>query len=324
MRDAGALGESCARLAQKLLAYARAQVRYAESFDRGTKRPRQPSPPRGTCTPRRSGGSPDARLVDIGPRRLPAGFAHATPPLRRDAALARRLAAAGRSFRGTAGIWVHDLRTGRFAGWNAETRFPAASTVKLAPLVAALAEGDPLRSPLFYDMAQLARWSSNLAANRIVHALGLPAVERALQRLGMTRSTYPGLYRAGTAAGPPGGYIRVTTPRDLGRALLRLHGAALGRRWALRLTELTRRQAQIGVRLLLGAERRGDGAGLVRPWLGSTPVAQKNGWISDARLTAAIVYRSRGPVIVVVVAYRPEVTLREAQALGRRVVAAVP
>jgi hypothetical protein len=52
-------------------------------------------------------------------------------------------------------------------------------------------------------------------------------------------------------------------------------------------------------------------------------VAEKNGWLSDTRLTAAIVYGSRGPVIVVVAAYRPGLKAPEARRLGRDTLRAV-
>ena len=51
-----------------------------------------------------------------------------------DPGLAARLGALAASFPGDAGIWVHELRTGRTAGWNDDARFPAASTVKLGVL----------------------------------------------------------------------------------------------------------------------------------------------------------------------------------------------
>jgi beta-lactamase class A len=249
---------------------------------------------------------------------LPSGTAVARLP-RHDAALAARLARAAASFRGHAGVWVHDLRTGRAAGVNEDALVPAASTVKLAPLLAGLRAGDAYA----YDVRQLGAWSSNLAANRIAARLGLAAIARALRDLGMTRSTYPGLYRAGTARGP-GGHVRVTTPRDLGRALLRLHAAALGHRWALRETRLTRRLAAAALATLRGSRPVGENRGLLRPALPpGTPLAEKNGWISDARLTAAIVYARRGPAIVVVAAFgEAGVSEAEGIALGRRVLAA--
>ncbi len=49
--------------------------------------------------------------------------------------------------------------TGRAAGWNSDARFPAASTVKVALLAAALRaiEVSPERSPHWYDLRQLSR-----------------------------------------------------------------------------------------------------------------------------------------------------------------------
>ena len=47
------------------------------------------------------------------------------------------------------------------------------------------------------------------------------------------------------------------------------------------------------------------------------PVAQKNGWLSNARGTAAIVYEPTGPVILVALASSPNgLSLVRAQRLG--------
>ena len=169
----------------------------------------------------------------------------------------------------------------------------------------------PERSPRWYDLQQIGAWSSNLAANRLAARVGDAAVADGLRRLGMASSTYPGAYRAGTAAGgdapkpPAHGHTRVTTARDLGRALYRLQAAALGNRAALRATALTRHQARLGLWVLLDPERLGDNLGLLRPSLGRAHVVEKNGWLSDTRITAAILYRSGRATIVVVEAYRP-------------------
>ncbi len=121
-------------------------------------------------------------------------------PRRPDATLARRLAAAAASANGAVGIWVHDLSTGRYAGYEPETRFAAASTVKLGALVAGLRASPQVeRSRWWYDVRQIGFWSSNLAANRLLSKLGYGAVTDGLRRLGMTSSTYPGPYRATTA-----------------------------------------------------------------------------------------------------------------------------
>jgi hypothetical protein len=244
-------------------------------------------------------------------------------PRRPDATLARRLAVAAARFDGAAGIWVHELATGRYAGFQADTRFAAASTVKLGALVAGLrASPQPERSPWWYDARQIGYWSSNLAANRIAARVGYASVGAALRGLGMTSSTYPGPYRATTALRPPGPHTRVTTARDLGRALFRLHAGAHGSSRALAQVGLSRRQAVAALRILASAQPVGDNAGLLRPWLRAAELAEKNGWLSDQRTTAAIVYRNGRATIVVVELFRPGVTHAEAKRVGREVLEA--
>jgi beta-lactamase class A len=256
---------------------------------------------------------------------------HAEEPAqapRVDARLARRLAAAIRGFDGAAAAWVHDLRTGRAAGSGETTRFPAASTVKLGVLVAALDRFGPRpeRSPAAHDLAALTGWSSNLAANRLLRLLGgdderrgVAAVEERLRRLGAAASTYPGAYRAGTGRSlTPPATGRVTTARDLGRVLTTLHSAAAGSRAAGRLAGLTRHEARVGLGLLLASERAGDNAGI----LGLTPglpAAQKHGWTSSTRHSAALVYAPTGPVVVVALTYRPEADPAASRRFGKTV-----
>ena len=139
----------------------------------------------------------------------------------------------------------------------------------------------------------------------------------------MWSSTYPGDYRAGSSVGdapdpPPQAHWRVTTAHDLGRALWRLQAGAFGNRYAQSLTGLTRHESESAIRLLLSADPRGENIGLIRPYLLGTPIAQKNGWISDTRDTAALVYFRNGPWIAVVVTYKPNMKPSTAQALGRR------
>jgi len=283
------------------VARARAQVRAAESYDT------------------RPGGWHLSREL---PRFVPPAIARGERT--RDPRLTRELARLGSSYRGWVAFWVHDLRTGSSAGWNSDARFPAASTVKLGVLAAALRTNGP-HSPLWYDLRQLTGWSSNLAANRLTRKLGgEPAVEAALRRLGARASTYPGPYRAGTAVAwdapkpPPQQHWRVTTAHDLGRVLYAFQAAAAGNRYVQRQTGLSRDRARLAIGLLSTGWGRGDHAGLIRPFT-RAPVARKEGWISDTRATAAIVY-GRDPKIVVVLVYRPKVTLAEARVLGRRVI----
>jgi beta-lactamase class A len=241
-----------------------------------------------------------------------------------DGRLQRALGALGRSFDGYAAVYTEDLRTGRAAGWNADARFPAASTVKLGVLAAALARwhGHTALS-IDEELRALTGWSSNLAANRLVRLLGngseeagVARVQDALLRLGATHSSYPRPYRVGTGVDdqPPLLHDRVTTARDLGRILFALARAAAGRTRA----GLDEETARYALGLLLTSERSGPNTGLLG-LPAATPVAQKNGWITDVRDTAAIVYGPSGPRIVVVLTYKPGLDARRAAVFGRRV-----
>jgi hypothetical protein len=259
----------------------------------------------------RADGAPRGRHARV--PAFPPSWTQAHAAGRRDGLLSARLAAIGSRFGGTSAIWVHDLRTGRVAAWNADALVPAASSVKLAALAAAL---HSRRADLRYDAEQLAEWSSNLAANRIVELLGYARISRAMRALGMWHSTYPGPYRVGTGIGTV--HTRVTTAHDLGRALFALHTAA-----RVRGSFLTRGQARLALDLLRRSLPYGDNQGLLRPWLHGVAVAEKNGWTSDTRITAAVVYRAEGPLIVVVASYRPALKRYAARALGRDVLRAL-
>jgi beta-lactamase class A len=334
--EAYARRRGCAGSLGQALILGRGLVRWAEGYDR--LEPRLEGAGRRqavVAAPRALGRCrPADRVVTYGRRssRLPAlpRLVRAAPVGATDTAVAARLAAFGRAFPGFAAIWTHDLRTGRVAGWNTDARFPAASTVKLGVLLAVAARlRHPERSPLDYDLRAMTSWSSNLAANRLVERFGAGAAQDALRRAGAWRSTYPHGYRVGTARAdverqPPFVSGRVTTARDLGRLLYVLHAGALGNRRALAATRLDADRSQYALRLLLESELRGANIGLVRPFVAaSIPVAQKNGWLHDARHTAAIVYGPSGPRIVVVLTYAPNLRPETALRLGREVVNAI-
>jgi hypothetical protein len=213
-----------------------------------------------------------------------------------DAGLSRRLAALAPRFDGISGVWTHDMTTGRWAAWNADARFPAASLVKLAVAVAT-----PWAPESAYDVRAMLRWSSNLAANRLYREVGQQAVDAALRRMGALHSTYTGTYRVGTGRTiePPRISARVTTARDVGQMLFWL-GANRGDV----LTELEH------------SEQFRDNVGILRP---RDPAAQKHGWFSVVRHSAAIVYSKKGPRIVVVLTYAPGLTLAKAQRYGAQV-----
>jgi hypothetical protein len=105
--------------------------------------------------------------------------------------------------------------------------------------------------------------------------------------------------------------------------LVSLTSAAAGDRAAVAATGLTVHQARLAIGWLAASQQRGDNASLVAGGAPpGAPIAQKNGWIRAARLTAAIVYRPGGPAIVTLATDDDRgVRLAEAQALGARVAA---
>jgi hypothetical protein len=269
---------------------------------------------------------------------LPRGSRRARRPHGHDRRLAARLASLGARYDGWTGIWTHDLATGRTAGWNADASFPAASLVKLGVLVAALDRfgAEPRNATVAGDIRELAVRSSNLASNRLVVALGgseragAQIVEATLHRLGAVSSTFTGFYRIDSAVRsdaprpPPFLAYRRTTASDIGRVLFELHAAAAGNRLALRRARLSLHEARVAVGLLLGSDPGGENVGLFGRLLGpALPAAQKHGWTTSLRHSAAIVYTVRGPVIVVVLTYRPTIRPLASRSLAERVLRAV-
>jgi hypothetical protein len=255
----------------------------------------------------------------------------------RDARLSARLAALGNGFGGWSAFWVHDLRTGRTAGWNADALFPAASLVKLGVLVVALDRwgASPRDRGVAQEVRDLVVWSSTKAANHLTVRLGGGSADRGavvvqerLHRLGAVSSTYTGLYREDSSVAapladaprpPPFIAFRRTTAHDIGRVLYELHAGAVGNRLSLRRAGLSRHEARVALGLLLSSSPRGDNLGLFRPTLGpSLPMAQKHGWNSSVRHSAAVVYGPRGPTIVVLLTYRPGLVPSASVLLGLR------
>jgi hypothetical protein len=274
----------------------------------------------------------ESRAVWLLPRSARAGRRERS----HDGALSRRLARLGVRYPGYAAFWVHDLATGATAGWNSDASFPAASTVKLGVLVAALRHfgPQPERSSAWPLVRDLAVWSSSDASNKLLLHLGgsesrgARVAQDAMWRMGATASTFTGNYRLGTSVRAdtprplPFLTYRRTTAHDLGRMLFELHAAALGNRLALRRTGLTVHQARVGLALLLSSSPEGLNLGLLRPRLGPrVPMAQKQGWTTSIRHTAAIVYGPRGPKIAVLLTYRDKIDVAASLALGGRLAA---
>lgn len=245
----------------------------------------------------------------------------------RDRRLERRLAELGRAYRGYSSFWVHDLRTGRVAGWNSDASFPAASLVKLGVIVAALQRWGP-GSAAWRDVVDTATWSSNEGSNQLLVRLGgseaggTRIVNETLRRLGATASFFTGNYRLGTVSAAdsprplPVLTFRRTTAHDVGRILFELHAAALGNRLAQRRSGLGRHQARMALGLLLSSDSRGDNEGLFRRAT-SVPMVQKHGWTTKLRHSAAIVYAPDGPKIVVLLTFRADkIQVPASRALG--------
>ena len=264
---------------------------------------------------------------------LPASAAVAVARRADDRAASAAIARLAGSFGGISAVSTVDLATGRAASWNDRARFPAASTVKLGVLAAALARFGPRpeERAAFADLRAITGWSSNLAANRLLVKLGGSSARGAaiaqaqLRRLGARSSTYTGNYLAGTSLAPrepPAVSRRVTTAHDLAAALTTLQAVATGRAQARAASGLSVHAARVALGLLLSSERAGDNLGVLAGALGpALPIAQKQGWLDDARLTAAIVYTPRGPRVVVVCAYAQDLSLARAAAFGRQLVA---
>ena len=251
-------------------------------------------------------------------------------PRHEDAALATALARIGSAYPGEVGIFVEDLRTGGYAGWNENAQLPAASTVKIGLVAEGIRRfGFGPGSPIDEDLRAIGSLSSNVAANRIFALVGgREPTEAALHRLGMFSSTFPEPYQLTPSERPKppkrkrtrktaavGGHTRVTTARDLARALFRLQAAAAGERWATDDTELRPAQA----RAALGYLELAVPANSLLAYPPGSTHAEKDGWLDDVRATAAISFRGADARIVVVLAYRPGVTLTEARALGEQV-----
>ena len=260
---------------------------------------------------------------------LPSTAWRVAPTSKADPALSSSLASIAKRFSGYSGMWVAHLATGKYGAWNETSHFPAASTVKLGVIAAALGKYRTVaqHAAISHELETIGAWSSNLAANRLFNLVGgEQPTEAALRSLGATSSSYTGEYRAGTVAfhrtgQPPLVSQRVTTAHDLGAMLETFVRLASGDQRVSRRTGLTAADGRLVIGLLLRSQKVSDNVGLFAPSVpANVPIAQKNGWISVARHTAAVLFTPAGPVVCVVVTYRSGITLPEAQRLGGQVV----
>jgi hypothetical protein len=213
-----------------------------------------------------------------------------------------------------------DLANGRTAAYNAGARFPAASTVKLAILLAVLARdhADPLTSPSWSLERSVVLDSSNIAANELLpRAGGAAAVDALARGLGATATftccgylPEPGEQRPATARArhdplPPSSVVdqpafpccKYTTAHDLGTLLVSLMLASTGHGPALRLG-ISAREARVALWLLVHTGY----PGLVRP-ASAFPVGHKAGWLPNIQHDAALVFTPHGTLVAVFMNY---------------------
>ncbi len=250
---------------------------------------------------------------------------------REDKRLARELDRLARGFGPTSGIYVQNLVTGAGAAWNARATFPAASTLKLAIAVTALAraEGPPpgVGSTLDRLLRTMLIRSDDAAANETERyfggsELGGSALVNSMMRsIGLVDSEMYGGYLDRVRRLPPLGHLplryrsrskasrawgrgKKTTAYDLAR-LLRAVWLASGGRGPLRAAQPGFTPAD--ARYLLYLLAHVEDAGKIDRRIGGLPgvrVLHKAGWINDARHDNGIVLWSGGAVLVTVMTHR--------------------
>ena len=246
-----------------------------------------------------------------------------------DPLLAREIRKLAQSFGSTCAIYVENLATGDGAAWNARATFPAASTLKLAIAVTALArtEGTPRTgSTLDSLLRQMLTYSDNSAANGTERYFGgstsggSALVNSMMRSIGLVDTEMYGGYSLNSFGDPPRtlagpiplrvdsqpswGYGKKTSAYDLA-SLLRAVWLAGGGKGPLSTAQPGFSPADARYLLYLLVHVRDPGK-LDRE-VGRLPgvrVLHKAGWINDARHDNGIVLWRGGAAVVTVMTYR--------------------
>ncbi len=247
---------------------------------------------------------------------------------RLDPLLSREIRRLTASFGSTSAIYAQNLVTGEGAGWNARATFPAASSLKLAIAVTALARssGTPARgSTLDALLRQMLTYSDNAAANATERyyggsTSGGSALVNALMRsIGLADTEMYGGYMLDSVGAqrslataiplrvdsqPYWGRGKKTSAYDLA-SLMRGVWLASGGLGPLRAAQPGFTPGDARYLLYLLAHVR-DHAKLDRDVgrLAGVRVLHKAGWINDARHDNGIVLWSGGALVVTVMTYR--------------------
>jgi len=243
----------------------------------------------------------------------------ATPRL--DPSLASTVRSLVRRHGGTSAVYVQNLRTGRGAAWNAQARFPAASTLKLAIAVTVLRalDGKPADETRFDRLLNhmLIR-SDNASANELEvwlagsTAAGSERVNATMRALGLTDSLMYGGYETPRtpAAGAPipirvesqpaFGVGKYTTAWDLARLTRAVYLAAAGRGPLLRLG-VSGSEARYLLWLLVQVS---DGRKLDRFIGFDGVVMHKAGWLANARHDNGVIAFRGGAYVASVLTWK--------------------
>jgi beta-lactamase class A len=237
-----------------------------------------------------------------------------------DRRLARSIRTLALGFRGTAAVFVQDLRTGRGAAWNARARFPAASTLKLGiaiEVLRALPSRPAPQSLLGRRMRRMIVYSSNRAANELLTWLGgstsggAARVNATMRALSLYDSQMYGGYILGTASmrpiplgvesQPAFGIGKYTTAWDLARLHQQLHLGAVGKGRLVRQRSFTAADARYLLYLLAHVRDPGKLDRFVEG--PNVSVLHKSGWITRARHDSGLVYWTEGSFVAVVMTW---------------------
>lgn len=248
---------------------------------------------------------------------------------RNDPLLSREIRRLTQSFAGTSAVYIENLATGAGASWNARATFPAASSLKLAIAVTALArtDGTPAAgSTLDRLLRQMLTFSDNAAANATERYFGgstsggSALVNSLMRSIGLVDTEMYGGYTLDSFGSPPRalagpiplridsqpswGYGKKTSAYDLA-ALLRAVWLAGGGKGPLRTAEPGFSATDARYLLYLLAHVRDPGK-LDREVsrIPGVRVLHKAGWINDARHDNGIVFWSGGAYVVSVMTYR--------------------
>lgn len=246
---------------------------------------------------------------------LPAAAAPRGPPRRsfEDARLGRTIRSLARSFRGSCGIYVQDLRSGAGAAWNAGAEYPAASTLKVGIAIEVLRVlgGKPRPGSRIDRLLRKAIVpSDDRAANELLIWLGgstsggSARVNTLFRALEMDHTDMYGGYIVQQGRIPirtrdqPSFVGKRTTAADLATLMRTLNLAAVGR------GPLARRSFRPSqARFLLYLLAHSHVSRIDRFLPGGTITLQKAGWIETALHDAGLVYWSGGSFVAVVMTW---------------------